>query len=87
MEQIALSDQDRAIILDLTAELRRFNDNVEKNKPETWMTYKEAADYLGRCYQTISSWVRCGRLRSHLIGRSQRIAKSDLDSLIRKPIV
>jgi hypothetical protein len=34
MEQIALSDQDRAIILDLTAELRRFNDNVENHKPD-----------------------------------------------------
>lgn len=84
MEPMIFSDQDRAILLDLTAELRRYNDNSEKEKPDTWFSFREAGEYIGRTYQTISSWSKSGILHPKLIGRSKRIAKSELDKMIRK---
>lgn len=82
MEPMIFSDQDRAILLDLTAELRRYNDNSEKEKPDTWFSFREAGEYIGRTYQTISTWSRSGILHPKLIGRSNRIAMSELDNLI-----
>lgn len=87
MEQIVLSDSDRAILLGLTAELRRYNDNAERAKAETWMTYQEAGDYIGRTRQTISRWAKSGRLTPRLIGLQNRIAKSELDKMIKRPFV
>lgn len=84
MEPMIFSDQDRAILLDLTAELRRYNDNSEKEKPDTWFSLREAGEYIGKTYQTISSWSKSGILHPKLIGRSKRIAKSELDKMIRK---
>lgn len=84
MEPLIFSDQDRAILLDLTAELRRYNDNAEREKPETWFSLREAGDYIGKTYQTISTWSKSGILHPRLIGRSKRIAKSELDKMIRK---
>lgn len=84
MEPMIFSDQDRAILLDLTAELRRYNDNSEKEKPDTWFSFREAGEYIGKTYQTISSWSKSGILHPKLIGRSKRIAKSELDKMIRK---
>jgi hypothetical protein len=84
MKPMIFSDQDRAILLDLTAELRRYNDNSEKEKPDTWFSFREAGEYIGRTYQTISSWSKSGILHPKLIGRSKRIAKSELDKMIRK---
>lgn len=82
MEPMIFSDQDRAILLDLTAELRRYNDNSEKEKPDTWFSFREAGEYIGKTYQTISTWSKSGILHSKLIGRSNRIAMSELDNLI-----
>lgn len=84
MEPMIFSDQDRAILLDLTAELRRYNDNSEKEKPDTWFSFREAGEYIGKTYQTISTWSKSGILHPKLIGRSKRIAKSELDRMIRK---
>lgn len=84
MSEMIFSDQDRAILLDLTAELRRYNDNSEKEKPDTWFSLREAGEYIGKTYQTISSWSKSGILHPKLIGRSKRIAKSELDKMIRK---
>lgn len=84
MEPMIFSDQDRAILLDLTAELRRYNDNSEKEKPDTWFSFREAGEYIGKTYQTISTWSKSGILHPKLIGRSKRIAKSELDKMIRK---
>lgn len=84
MEPMIFSDQDRAILLDLTSELRRYNDNSEKEKPDTWFSFREAGEYIGKTYQTISSWSKSGILHPKLIGRSKRIAKSELDKMIRK---
>lgn len=82
MEPMIFSDQDRAILLDLTAELRRYNDNSEKEKPDTWFSFREAGEYIGKTYQTISTWAKSGILHPKLIGRSKRIAMSELDNLI-----
>lgn len=82
MEPMIFSDQDRAILLDLTAELRRYNDNSEKEKPDTWFSFREAGEYIGKTYQTISTWAKSGILHPKLIGRSNRIAMSELDNLI-----
>lgn len=82
MEPMVFSDQDRAILLGLTAELRRYNDLASRAKTETWMTYKEAGEYIGKTYQTISTWAKSGILHPKLIGRSNRIAMSELDNLI-----
>lgn len=82
MEPMIFSDQDRAILLDLTAELRRYNDNSEKEKPDTWFSFREAGEYIGKTYQTISTWSKSGILHPKLIGRSKRIAMSELDNLI-----
>lgn len=85
METIELSGSDRELIRALTAELRRFNDNAEKPKHDTWFTYQEAGEYIGRTRQTISRWAKCGKLHPRPIGLQNRIAKSELGGILQTP--
>lgn len=80
METLSLSDRDRAIILDLTAELRRFNDyNAAEN--EVYFNCTQAAAYLGKTKETISRWIAKGRIEKVPHKGSLMIKKSDLDKL------
>ncbi len=78
-DTISLSEEDRIILLDLTAELRRFNNNSEKEKPDPLLSCAEAADYLKVARQTISAMIRDKRLQKKTRGGRTGLLKSDLD--------
>lgn len=79
MNTIELSPTDRALIANLTKELRRFND---AEKVEVLYTYKEAAHYASVCYKTIRNWVSNGMLTPRVVGHSPRVAKAELDKVL-----
>lgn len=78
--------EDRLLIANLTAELKRMNDRAERDsgKPELVLSVTQAAAVTGRSRQTISRKIREGKLhkveRAGVIG----ILLSELDS-IQKP--
>ena len=80
METLSLSDTDRAILLDLTAELRRYNDTQAADK-EVYMNCTQAAVYLHKRKETISRWLAKGKIEKVIHKGSEMIRKSDLDKL------
>lgn len=77
-ERLTLSDYDRSLIENLTAELRRMNDNAEKAKPDDLLTCSEAAALCDVTRQTISRWLREKRIRKVYRGGRQGILRSEL---------
>ena len=48
-----------------------------------WMSRKESASYLGVSIASIDNYVRWGLLEKHMIGRSTKFKRADLDKLLR----
>lgn len=80
MEAINLSLQDRALLSDLVHELRRFNDN-SKRSPDRVLSCSEAAALCGRTRQTVSRWIRDGRLHKVTRGCRTGILESELNQI------
>jgi len=80
MEAINLSLQDRALLSDLVYELRRFNDNSERSSDKV-LSCSEAAAVTGRTRQTVSKWIRDGRLHKVTRGCRTGILLSELNRI------
>ena len=79
METINLSLQDRALLSDLVNELRRLNDKTEKSTQDRLVSCSEAAVIIGRTRQTVSKWIRDGRLHKVVRGCRSGILLSELN--------
>lgn len=75
MEQIELNSPDRARIDNLTAELRRYNDQFDT---DVIVSCTEAARLLRRTTPTISQMLRDGRLHKTTRGNSVGILLSEI---------
>jgi excisionase family DNA binding protein len=53
-------------------------------KTETWLTIKEAAEYLGVSEPTIFRWMREGALSFFKVGGATRFKRENLDMVARK---
>jgi len=51
---------------------------------ETWATVDQAAKYFQVCNITILRWIKSGRLPASKIGKSYRLAVSDLDECMQQ---
>ena len=77
------TNENRLLIANLTAELKRMNDRREREdaEPELVLTIQQAAQFIGRSRQTISRKIKEKKLhkveRRGVIG----ILKSELDEL------
>lgn len=53
-----------------------------------WLTYEQAAAYLGTTHVTLRAWVHQGRLRAHRASRRIiRFHRDDLDALMQPTAV
>lgn len=71
-----LSPQDREIITQLIAELKRFNDSAFDQ--QVLVSCTEAARLCGVTRPTISAWIKEGRIRKKVIGESVGILLGDI---------
>lgn len=78
METPILTEADRALIAQLTHELRRYNDLREAELKDRVVSVQEAARIAGRSRQTISRKVREGRLHKVTRGGVTGILLSEL---------
>lgn len=78
METLTLTEADRALIAQLTHELRRYNDLREAELKDRVVTISEAATIARRSRQTISRKVREGRLHKITRGGVTGILLSEL---------
>jgi len=58
------------------------NPNPNEDRKETYMTLAEAADYLRVSSRTVYRWLAKGKLKFFRVGKSTRIALSDLKRFI-----
>lgn len=56
----------------------------ETVETESWLTIKEAADYLGVSEPTIFRWMRDGALSFFKVGGATRFRRENLDMVARK---
>lgn len=72
--------EDRLLIANLTAELKRMNDRAEKgdNQPDLVLSIQQAAALIGRSRQTISRKIREGKLHKVEKGGVIGILQSEL---------
>lgn len=78
METHNLSDYDRALIAGLTDAINRLADAQEVRSAERVYTCKEAAKMLGRSQQTISRYIRQGRISKSERGGMIGIPESEI---------
>ena len=78
METHNLSDIDRALIADLTASNNRLAAALEGQRTEKVYSCKEAAELIGRSPQTISRYIRQGRIKKGVRGGAIGIPESEL---------
>ena len=83
MDAILFSPEDRMILMDLTAELRRFNNNAEKTCSDELLSCRETAQYLGVTPQTVSTMIRQHRLDKVVRGGREGILKSQVTRIKR----
>ena len=84
METLYLSYEDRLLIANLTAEIKRFNDREERPPKDIVLTLTQVANMAGKTRQTISRWIRQGRIHKVERGGMVGILSSELDSIIRR---
>jgi len=72
--------EDRLLIANLTAELKRMNDRAEKGdrQPDLVLSIQQAASLIGRSRQTISRKIREGKLHKVERGGVVGILQSEL---------
>ena len=78
METHNLSDYDRALIAGLTDAINRLAEVQEIRNTEKIYTCKEAAKMIGRSQQTISRYIRQGRIKKGTRGGTIGIPESEI---------
>ena len=78
METHNLSDIDRALIADLTASNNRLAAALEGQRTEKVYSCKDAAELVGRSPQTISRYIRQGRIKKVVRGGVVGLPESEL---------
>jgi IS30 family transposase len=81
METHSLSDIDRAPIDSLTESNNRLAAALEGSKTEKVYSCKQAAQILGRSAQTISRYIRQGRIKKAVRGGAIGIPESEIMKL------
>lgn len=81
METHNLSEYDRSLLAGLTTAVNRLASAMEGEKVERVYTCKEAAELLGRSQQTISRYLRQGRIKKGVRGGVAGIPESELKKL------
>jgi len=84
MGNITFSPEDRILIANLTAELKRLNDREERTKPEHVLSIQQVAALTGRTRQTVSLWVRQGRLHKVERGGLIGILESEVEAIKKR---
>lgn len=82
METHNLSEYDRALIAGLTTAVSRLASAMEEQKVEKVYTCKEAAALLDKTPQTISRYLRQGKLKRAVRGGVIGIPESELKKII-----
>lgn len=85
METHNLSATDRALIADLTASNNRLAAALEGQKTEKVYSCKDAAKLLGKSQQTISRYIRQGRIKKGVRGGVVGIPESELKKINPTP--
>lgn len=85
METHNLSELDRTLISDLTAALNRLATIQEQQQVEKVYTNREAAKILEKSEQTISRYLKQGRLKRAVRGGVAGIPESELTRLKSTP--
>lgn len=75
-----LSPHDKALIVEHTAQLRRYN-NL-RDEGEVIISCTEAARLLGKTKQTIATYIKQGRLHKVTVGRSTGIRLKEIREFI-----
>lgn len=78
METHNLSDTDRTLIAELIASNNRLAAAIEMQKTERVYSCKDAAEIVGRSAQTISRYIRQGRIKKAARGGVVGIPESEL---------
>lgn len=78
METHNLSDTDRTLIAELIASNNRLAAAIEMQKTERVYSCKEVAEIVGRSAQTISRYIRQGRIKKAVRGGVVGIPESEL---------
>ena len=75
--------EDRLLIANLTAELKRLNDRREKEdaEPDFVLSIQQAAKFIGKSRQTISRKIKQNKLHKVERGGVTGILKSELDAI------
>ena len=85
MEQsISLSEYDRSLIACLTESNNRLAKALENQKTEAVYSCTDAAKMIGVTPQTISRYIREGRIRKAVRGGKAGIPESEIQKLTRK---
>lgn len=85
MEQaINLSDYDRSLIVSLTESNNRLAQALESQKTEKVLSCTDAAKMIGVTPQTISRYIREGRIRKAIRGGKVGIPESEIKKLTRQ---
>lgn len=85
MDYSRLTDEDRLLIVSLTAELKRYNGRREAdNKPDLVLSIQQAANLLGRSRQTVSRMIREGRLHKVVHMGISGILQSEITAAMRQ---
>lgn len=77
-----LSEIDRALIADLTASNNRLAAAIEGQKVEKVYSCKDAAAILGKSVQTISRYIRQGKIKKGVRGGVVGIPESEIYRII-----
>lgn len=79
---VRLTDSDRALLAELTYQLKRRNDLDEQSRArEELLTCTQAADILGVTRQTVSLMLRRNRLHKVTRGGRTGILRSELEKV------
>lgn len=81
METHSLCDCDRALLVGLTDAMNRLSSALEMNRTERVYSCKEVAIILGRSQQTISRYIKQGKIQKAVRGGAVGIPESELDKL------
>lgn len=83
-QPINLSEYDRSLIAGLTESNNRLAAAIEGQRTETLFSCVEAAKVIGVTPQTISRYIREGRIRKAIRGGKVGIPESEIKKLTRQ---
>jgi hypothetical protein len=83
MQTIELSLTDRQLLSEHTAAMNRLAGLIQEQRSSKLYSNKEVAKMLGKCPNTISNWVRTGKIARISQGGSVGIPQSEIDKIVR----